>query len=1493
MVTMSGRLSGLATGLLCGTVVVATLALPPTAASAEGSPRTTLAQADKTKPKPPPRTIRGTLGKVPDLSLDGQLISGARPGGRGIFDVVLASTTPGGKSIRGLETRIEAPRGTALTRVSGKDWTCAIAPGRRAADCSLARTLGRDETAPHIRAHLAVSASYTSSKAWITGYARWKGAERVEGNWVLSERNDLPVYPRATLALTPSAPKVTVFRNGSSDQRRFQLLAEIGRLQGQHAELQWRQVSGPPVDFLTPMKVDGVADTAEQLIEVRQTPERQRYVFEARVEAQGQVVKRQVSVLVYGATLLEEVSAEAPSEAAIAESTELSPLEGAERITSTHDLRIAGPALAAAGTVVTMRAAGEDAALGTPRWSVDGRAVGSGDSVRVVAPKAPGDARLVEVTVTLKSGVIVQAARVLLAQAPERSSTTRAASVTPRAPSGFCQLATSIKKKQAEGDTGTRVLPLGAKEEQRFTFAYDKATIGEGVFDGSGSCSGSGEITITGATAVQSPTVRLAKVTATVSPDGLVITSARMTVNATVSNGLSDNLGLDLTGTVSSRLSGDAFGVLTGAAVFVPIAIDGAPAVSPFSLFLDEPEGWEFPAEASQVTFESDLTVRLSQLTTSPPNAQGTRAEVTIAIDLLGDKPTKAEVTVANLTLGETPKGGLIMVTNGSASIDFTGGKGQKKASVNLPITCAGGWDSEACQLFTGFRFGSMGLTWTPTAMSLSAEAALAYGGSKAYALTFEGNYRKDRDWDITVSNPAPWDLGRGMTFTDLKGSVASNPNGTGADVTMSITGTFSGLSLGSAVKVSGVTPKLTNECPADSIKRPEGAPECSLSEIKLFIDAKMEANLPGSTSPTTFDARADINLTTLDFRFESGVSDLSVGPEALKLKDVRVIIGNGIETTCTPKGTDPVKPTGTIVRFMGDAEILGTGYNLNVQSDSRGLCIWGSGDTIALGGGLEAVSPLFAYTTFAEGASVVGAQDIEPNRIELQGGFVFPASFKQRFQIPGEGVTFKAGLSTDLTKANFAVQYNAAGEITLYRGAGADITLGALGFGLDLTMPAAGTPTFDGYFFGTGTLNIQGTPSSSTPVEVRIGVSYSGAQFKILLQGGVPTGETANAFGVDGLTVRALSLSAAIDLVSTTPSVALNADVTLPPGWTSSIGIADGTPVALAANLDALAPCLEFRMGQEGGTNVVDLGGIGFLTANYFRLLLAPAGCAVPDGRSMKQIAPGWGFALHGALMGSPVQVSSGFGITPEGITVNAVLDLPQLDLYGVAFRDFAGAGGPRITLDMNTATGKFDATLDASLEIGNVSLGRGLRVAVRGDIALKADRFTVDLSGSGATKLGPVGLSFDPVTLVANIPRPGQAGADNVLSVNVNTSVLATLDLGALGDYSVTASGQLQVHGYSVVQLSLRAAGNFDAKVYEVKGTIALDMCTGTLSALSADGAGADGTGSVCTLFAADKLATSSAAVRVSAFGTQKWALKDPKPFAKAFYDKPGVER
>jgi hypothetical protein len=654
---------------------------------------------------------------------------------------------------------------------------------------------------------------------------------------------------------------------------------------------------------------------------------------------------------------------------------------------------------------------------------------------------------------------------------------------------------------------------------------------------------------------------------------------------------------------------------------------------------------------------------------------------------------------------------------------------------------------------------------------------------------------------------------------------------------------------------------------------------------MKLYVTAKIQAQLPGKTAPATFEARADINLTTLDFQFESGVSGLDVGPEALKLQGVKVVISRGVATACTPTGTDAPKTSGVTVRFAGTVQVLQVTYTVNVQSDARGMCLWGSGDNITLGGGLEAVSPILAYTTYADGATVDGAPySIDANKVVLAGGFIFPDSLKTRFGIPGEGVTFKADLATDLTKASFQVQYNADGEVALYQGDGAALLLEGIGFGLDLTMPAAGTPDVDAYFFGRARLDIEGSPSSSTPLEVRIGVKYSGAQFKIAVQGGLVSGGAQNAFGVEGLTARQLSVSAEFDVVTTTPTLGLNADVTLPPGWMPAIGIADGTPIALAASLDALKPCLRFSMGTEGGADFVDFGGVGFLTANYVQLLLAPAGCTVPSGAQTVTIDPGWAVAVQGRTLGSPVSFAAQFSVSASGIVLAAEVRPPMLEFYGVTLRGNTPGNSPTMTFAIDTADGTFEATVDAGLEVGNVRLGRGLLVQVEGDVRQRADYYEIDLKGNGDIRLGPVGLSFDPVEVDAEIPRPGSA---TPLKVEISTTLKATLDLSALGSYSVVASGRLKMTGTTVSEIALSAGGSFDAKLYKLSGTIAFNLCAGTLSPVAADG-----TGSVCTEFGPTKLATSSPAIRVSAYGTQKWALRDPKPFTKVFYEREGVE-
>jgi hypothetical protein len=455
---------------------------------------------------------------------------------------------------------------------------------------------------------------------------------------------------------------------------------------------------------------------------------------------------------------------------------------------------------------------------------------------------------------------------------------------------------------------------------------------------------------------------------------------------------------------------------------------------------------------------------------------------------------------------------------------------------------------------------------------------------------------------------------------------------------------------------------------------------------------------------------------------------------------------------------------------------------------------------------------------------------------------------------------------------------------VALYQGDGAALLLEGIGFGLDLTMPAAGTPDVDAYFFGRARLDIEGSPSSSTPLEVRIGVKYSGAQFKIAVQGGLVSGGAQNAFGVEGLTARQLSVSAEFDVVTTTPTLGLNADVTLPPGWMPAIGIADGTPIALAASLDALKPCLRFSMGTEGGADFVDFGGVGFLTANYVQLLLAPAGCTVPSGAQTVTIDPGWAVAVQGRTLGSPVSFAAQFSVSASGIVLAAEVRPPMLEFYGVTLRGNTPGNSPTMTFAIDTADGTFEATVDAGLEVGNVRLGRGLLVQVEGDVRQRADYYEIDLKGNGDIRLGPVGLSFDPVEVDAEIPRPGSA---TPLKVEISTTLKATLDLSALGSYSVVASGRLKMTGTTVSEIALSAGGSFDAKLYKLSGTIAFNLCAGTLSPVAADG-----TGSVCTEFGPTKLATSSPAIRVSAYGTQKWALRDPKPFTKVFYEREGVE-
>lgn len=1466
------RVAGLPAVFMSAAVVLGLLTVAPASAASEGEPRVDV-----------PRLLTGDLQAPPELSVAAQSVSPGRPGGHGIFEVVFASTARSVMAVRDLEVRVTVPTGTSIGTIGGKRWRCEVGSDAVTAICALRGVVGRDEDPPSITARLEIASTFQASAARIRASARWAGSARTANDWTVSDQGSLTVYPRATLKLSSNASTITAFRNGPAHSRQVLLSAEVGRLQDQYAVLTWSQVAGPPVRFLMPQTVDGVSSGAQQVAEFRHPQGRQRYVFAARLVAQGQVVERRISIVVRGDELLEELDAAAPTESAMAAATSLPRLRGALTVEAKRDLRIAGDLYAAADSPVTLRALGDDARHGTVTWSVDGATIGSGPSIVVTAPSEPGAMALVTARVALNSGVVTRAEHLLIADRPQEMAPTRA---LPRDVSSLCRAVTAIRKGQETSGSTVFDMPMGSQGVQRLSFRFERAVIDAEAIDDRGRCTGKGGIDVTGAVLVQSPRVRLANVQARLTINGLTVSSARATVNSSVSNALTDQLGLDIAGELTASWSSGTLGPLIGTAHFTST---GDPPVTPVELVVKLPDGWDYPSDGSRITFAHDLAVRLTQAVRSPLNGQGTRATAAVGLDIVGAEPISVDVTVANLVLGETPRGGLISAS-GSAQVNIADSADDTslKGEVRLNIECDGGWASRTCELVGGLRLDRAGLVWSNAGISLDVTAAMSVGASRAYGVTFTGAYRGENDWQLDVTDSAPWKLDDDLVLRDLRGKVQSTPGPAGARLTMSMTGTLAGLSLGDKVTVQRLTPTLTNACPADGSE-----PDCNSDELRFFLDAELAALLPGSAEPTVFHARADVNLTTLDFTFISGATDMEVGPEELRLTDVRIVISRGAPTPCVPIGEDATRDdTGISVHFAGTAKILTKKYTLNVQSDARGLCIWGSGDTIDIGGGFRAVSPEVTFTTFPGGATVNGNRTIEANRLVMRGGFVFPQDVSERFQIPGKGVTFEADISKDLKEAHFVVAYNADHELTLYQGKGASLTVGQLGFAIDVRWDGTSSG-FDGYFLGTGRLNIDGSdvvPASQMPLEVRIGAGYRvGESLRLEMTAGVPTGRVTNAFGVEGMTVRRLSAGASIDLVLGAPSVAMNADITLPDGWGDSIGLLPESAIALGVNLDAASPCLEFRVGTADGEPVVDLGSKGFITGNYLRLVLAPTGCELPDGRRTQKIAAGWAFSVQGALLGSPFQATSLMQIDNSGVRIDAVLALPRLDLYGVVgFRGHDGASGPRVSLRMDTSRDVFDVSLDAAIEIGDVASGYGVLAAVKGDIRRADDRFVIDLVGRSATSLGPIRVVLDPITIKGNIPVAGQESATNQLFIDISTGLSLTLDLDAFGSYTVRGSGRLQMQDFVVTQLSLRAGGEFDAVVYKVQGEVAVDLCMGTLSEIKEDG-----TGSQCTLFPRASLATSTPAVRVGLTGTQFVPFKDPKPFAKAIYNREGAQR
>jgi hypothetical protein len=955
-------------------------------------------------------------------------------------------------------------------------------------------------------------------------------------------------------------------------------------------------------------------------------------------------------------------------------------------------------------------------------------------------------------------------------------------------------------------------------------------------------------------------------------------------------------------GTVNSALTDGQWGLLDG-------TVDMQPFVDRFGQtvngpeFLPLPGGWSIPKDGTKLLFlnkdkaaPADNTLRITQAVTGTKDGKGT-----FTADAVGGSLDNVEVALSNIVLGDNGAGDSL-VASGTGRFSLNAETAQRK--ITLKVECLRDKVlSPDCELVDRLMLKSFTVSLAET-ITLDAQANFRYADDQIFAITVTGEYVDSKNWSLAGATSAPWNLGQGLTLDSLSASIKRAPRGEQepdkTDLLVDVNGTLKGLSFGPTVDVTALTARVTNQCAAEETR-------CTPTEMRLQVDADIKALLPGTSTPTPFNVRAAANLSRLTFTFIGTAQDVAIGPQGMQVTKARFILTNdAVTNTCRPKGSPAPTDGGYTASVGGEVVLLGSAFNVNAQFNGNGYCLWGSSGGLDLGApGLSAKSGTLAYTNYAGGAVLVtdtpstGTQvrprastiDISPNRIQLSGDFELPPSVRDYLGANGQ-VTYEANVGTDLRSAEFALTLQMKDDLVLYEQSQASpgtsirsqVTMSSVELKVSydvrdpkaqLKLTAAGkviVPRQD-----------DPTVASITPIAVDGAFTISATGTGIEISAGVKTtdGAVENAFGQPGLTIRRLSVSLGFALPVPSAKAALNADVTLPRTWGGSIGIQPGAPIKLGVSLDTAAPCLVIQIGEEEiakRQQALDLANLGVITAKFFKLVLAPVGCSLPNaGGTPDKIGKGYAFVFDGEIVGSPVRLGFEVGLG-DGLTVKALVDLPKpIDLYAVQLSNMDRTSGPKLDLDIDTKASKYDIDIDAYLEVGSVKYGVGVAVAVKGSLKTSGKNFiTAQFKGYATGRLGPISL------VIPEKRANGKTGLEVDLKIAKSDAAKdsdkqnfvragAEMRVGVVG-LNLVLEADLNYAEGQLVELKAVVDTTINIVVASLRARVQFDLCQGTLSPIKQDNSG-----SKCTRFS--NLSGASPSIRVGLTGRYRilWWSKD----------------
>lgn len=1398
-------------------------------------------------------------------------ITPARPGGAGLLNVNLSresSTT----NVRNLRIRINVPHGLRIKDPHAAGWKCRQAA--QLATCQHSAAFGEAIT-PALSLPVAVSSRTPVPAAGrnvpFNGIASWDEVTSKK-HWTDDGRGNFRLYPKINVNLTRTSDRTAAVTNADAGSRTLQLHARITNLVGQEAQVRWRQISGPKATFTTAVSTKTTSSEISQTVVL---PARSRgndvYRFKVSVESAGQRVSAQVKQRVKAALLMGRVAAreqlitdtlhQAPTTAPALRQL---PSPGLQMGAS--QLFIAGPkrgkAIAGSQQKLTLRSKG--VRLGKKvTWtqqSANGETTSTTKNGRSLTVKTPSPAHgplLVTAHFTAGKPRAGYVESFTLQARPQslKARTAPAASDSETALNDklFCDTATEIYKAHFSGTSDASTV-IKSKDGSELTIVGASVDIPTGLvvpdqFNGYTCDSSKGAITFADAKLTSSAVATFTNVTGTIGVEkGITIAGMSWVLEAELVNWAPEGVRTvdlksgDLGFSFDPKKAGQ-WGDLAGTLNLQPFQFAGRSLVG-FS-FVPLPQGWEYKADGgAQLQFLEDEdkgvpagSMNLIQRATPLEVETIEKSETSISISLIRQKGVFGKITgtVNKLKAFTTPQGGDVVF--GGAFVFPLNKEAASATQLSFNASCTDPTNAKPltmCEIAHDVWFNEGRVLINPTANATAGyqmSGKFTFGtAAEPFTLSASGKYKNADSWSMEVasSNTSTYDLNGGtLLISEISGVVQRGeedfPDGKRVVTLFDARGSVARPELAQGVQLSTISLRITNKCD-------ENQPDCQVAEVRGLISATVST---ATSTDNTLDITVTgaINFTKRAVLLQAKVqAGTPIGPAGWNFKAASIYFASASYGFCQSADSAARAPSAYALGVSGEGTLFDKQVELDLQFSKEGSCVWGVVGSLDTGADMKTTGVVASWTNFPDGAvistSTADSVNIKANTVSVNGRVLLPEAVSDFFK--SAALDFSGEVTGKFDGGLFKVAYSLTDPLLVTESENSTFKFTSINLGFKWNKTGA-YPTTSIFAGAEAALFVKGDggsiPDSTTKLGAQIAFTGGGGGMQMEISAGITAPDQEDAFGVPGLVVKELGASAKLNLLPVRGQVSLAASALTPSTW-SSAGFTTETPVSFAISVGNLEPsCIELGIGKQDASQVaLDVANKGFLVANYFKLLIAPAGCKVAIGAGTYRTIPaGYGFAFTGRFLNAPIDVALNVSLG-SNFVMKGNIDVPKLELQLLTLSSADGKGPAHVLVDIDSAEGRYDAAVDAGMVVGKPEWGLGLRLAVKGELKTSgADAYTLDFNAKGSMGIPPGAMTFDPIAVHLKVPKPGKTGSEG--------SIRAHLSVDLLGTSLVGAEIAMAYKGAYLTEFGALAGANLNIGVASVSGNLGFQYCLGEI--------------------------------------------------------------